>query len=248
MLPPAIILAAPQMGENIGASARVMKNFAMTDLRIVSPRDGWPNAKAEEMSAGATDVLHTSQVHESLPRAAHDLQHLYAFCPRHREIEKSHLSVRDAMTDLLQRQQRGERTALVFGNERAGLSNEEISHCHTLVTIPVSPEYPSLNLAQAVGIACYAYSAAAQVGSVHPYAKPHEDFTPSPRATAADVAHLMTALEAVFLQSGVVKSPDRQERTLLNLRATLQRIEFNAQDVRTLRGLLKIFSTSQKGV
>lgn len=232
---PTIILVTPQMGENIGATARVMKNFGLTRLRLVAPRDGWPNPKAEAMASGAVDVIQQAEVYATLAEAYHDIQYLYGFCPRHREMHKPHLNVEQGIAETLKKPN----VALAFGSERVGLTNQEISLCDAIVTIPVSPEYPSMNLAQAVGVACYEYARQAENGALRPYARPHEDFTPPTKATTQDMAHLFTALETALQQTGFLNKPEMRDKMVLNLRATLLRAGLSAAEVRSLQGVLK---------
>lgn len=151
---PVIILVRPQLGENIGATARAMKNFGLDDLRIVAPRDGWPNPKAHEMAAHADHIIEQATLYDTLPDALHDCHIALASSARRRDMELPSYTPRSAaqyMTKALPA-----RTAFVFGQENNGLSNEDISHCHAIVTIPTDA-YSSLNLAQSVVVLAYEY-------------------------------------------------------------------------------------------
>src|SRR5262249_51708592 len=143
---PAIILVRPQMGENIGAAARIMLNFGFTDLRLVAPRDGWPNEQAIKMSSGATEKINL-QVFENFEDAISDLNFLYATTARQRDMNKEVVTPAEISPTA--------KTGIVFGPERTGLENSEISLCDKLVAIPVNPDFASLNLAQSVAVICY---------------------------------------------------------------------------------------------
>ncbi len=145
-----IILVRPQMGENIGSSARVMLNFGLHQLRIVAPRDEWPNERALVMSAGAKSVIEGAVIYATLKDALHDCQFAFAATARLRGMDIACYSPRDAV---IEAQQTGQ-AAFVFGAENNGLSNDEVSHCHALLNIPTG-DYASLNLAQSVGIVAY---------------------------------------------------------------------------------------------
>lgn len=147
---PVIVLVRPQMGENIGAAARAMRNFGLTELRLVTPRDGWPNPKATAMAAGASDVLEAAMVFDSLAAAVGDCTAAYATTARPRDMTKPVLDPEAALAETAGRIAGGERVALVFGAERAGLENEDIARATAIVTVPVAPDFPSLNLAQCV--------------------------------------------------------------------------------------------------
>lgn len=147
---PVIVLVRPQMGENIGAAARAMRNFGLCDLRLVAPRDGWPNPKAAAMAAGASDVLDEAVVFDNLAAAIGDCTAAYATTARPRDMTKRVLDPEAALAETAGRITGGERVALVFGPERAGLENEDVARATAIVTVPVAPDFPSLNLAQCV--------------------------------------------------------------------------------------------------
>jgi tRNA/rRNA methyltransferase len=149
--PPVIILVRPQMGENIGATARAMKNFGLSDLRLVAPRDGWPNDKAVANASHATDIIAATRVYDSIAAAVADCHKVYGCSARRRDSDILHVSLSEASACV-----RGEagQSAYLFGPENNGLSNEDISYCQALLTIPTG-EYSSLNLAQSVIICAY---------------------------------------------------------------------------------------------
>jgi tRNA/rRNA methyltransferase len=152
---PAVILNEPQLAENIGAVARVMANFGLCDLRLVRPRDGWPQPRAWACASGADWPLDGARVFASLPEAACDLHRLYATTARPREVQMPLLTPREAAGALAEAVAEGLNTGLLFGGERAGLETHDIALCQAIVTIPIDPRFRSLNLAQAVAINAY---------------------------------------------------------------------------------------------
>ena len=149
---PAIILVEPQLGENIGAVARIMANFGLSDLRLVAPRDGWPNPKAEEMAAGGIAIVNNARIFPSLEEAIADLQYVVATSARQiRDMEVRSLAPRESIANIPE----DFATGIMFGRERIGLTNDEITFADSLVSIPVSKDCPSLNIAQAVAIITY---------------------------------------------------------------------------------------------
>src|ERR1043165_6395083 len=174
MLAPTIILSHPQRGENIGAAARAMANFGLTDLRLVKPRHGWPDAKATAMAAGAAKVVEEARVFSTLREALADLTLVYATTARERGITKEVLTPAEAARRLREAAIRGEKAAILFGNERAGLDNDEISLCDCVITIPTA-HFASINLGQAVLLTAYEWFRAGDItpparlehGSIH---------------------------------------------------------------------------------
>ena len=155
---PAIILHAPQLGENIGAAARVMLNFGLSDLRLVSPRDGWPSASAEAMSAGALGQGVEVTVFDTLEAAMTGLTYMIATTARPRGMEKAVFGAPEAVAELKGRAGQG---AVLFGGEKSGLPNEAVALSDAILTYPVNPDFSSLNLAQAVGVFCHQWGASA---------------------------------------------------------------------------------------
>ena len=150
MAHPAIILVSPQMGENIGACARAMKNFGCSDLRLVAPRDGWPNEKAQSVAVGAVDILHAATIYDRLSDAISDLEYLYATTAQSRDMNKNYVALKS-----LNASYRGDmRVGIMFGRESSGLNNNEIALANEIITIDTT-EFSSLNIAQAVSLVCY---------------------------------------------------------------------------------------------
>ena len=148
--PPAIILSEPQLGENIGACARAMGNFGLTDLRIVKPRDGWPNPKAEAMAAQALPVIAAARVYGTVETAIAELGLVFAATARDRSMAKPVLTPAEAALRLRRAAEHGTASAILFGNERAGLTNDEVALADCVITIPTAPGFSSLNLGQSV--------------------------------------------------------------------------------------------------
>lgn len=229
---PAIILSRPQLGENIGAAARAMANFGLSDLRLVAPRDGWPNKKANDMAANGSVIIEEAKLFDTLPEALADLQFVYATTARDRGITKPVLTPAEA-AKRIRAVGSDVKTGLLFGNERAGLDNEEISLATAIITIPTA-EFASLNLGQAVLLNAYEWfrqgdeTAPARIDHP-PLAKP---------ATAEEMQRLFEHLEGELLESGFLYPPDKAVQTVHYLRAMLHRAELTNQDVQTLRGVI----------
>ncbi len=232
-LPPAIILSHPQLGENIGAAARAMKNFGLSDLRLVAPRDGWPNEKASVMAAGATGILETARVFATAEEALADLHLVYATTARERGFTKPVLTPAAAAARLHEASAAGSRSGILFGGERSGLDNEEVSLATAIVSIPTDT-FASLNLGQAVLLLGYEWFKSAD-------ATPPErlDHGPLARpATREEMFHLFAHLEDELLKSNFLYPPDKAHAMMRNIRAMLTRADFTDHEVRTLRGMI----------
>lgn len=230
---PAIILIRPQLGENIGKTARAMLNFGLTDLRLVAPRDGWPNPDAGPTAAGAGVVLDEARVFPTVEAAIADCKYVFATTVRSRDMPKPVTSPKEAALQMRGLIARGERPAIMFGPERSGMSNDDIALADTVLTVPINPEYGSLNLAQAVILIAYEYF---QTLDGTPAFQPaHVDGL----ASKGELVALMEHFEAALSEKGYYRSAGRkatQRRTLRNL---LQNAEFSPQEVMTLRGVVK---------
>lgn len=230
---PAIILARPQLGENIGAAARAMKNFGLTDLRLVAPRDGWPNERATAMAAGASGILENARVFTTLAEALGDLNLVYATTARQRGVPKPVLTPQAAAAHLRQAGTTGVRTGILFGSERSGLDNAEVSLATAIINIPTA-SFASLNLGQAVLLLGYEWLKSADttppVQLDHgPLARP---------ASREDLFHLFAHLEDELLKANFLYPPDKSEAMMQNIRAMLMRADFTDHEVRTLRGMI----------
>ncbi|MFN3232457.1 MAG: RNA methyltransferase [Alphaproteobacteria bacterium] len=236
---PAIILVVPQLGENIGACARAMRNFGLSDLRLVRPRDGWPNPDAIPMAAGATDVLESARVFRSTEEAIADLTYVAATTARQRGMIKPVLTARDCANDLRSRAGRDEPTGILFGGERSGLANEDIVLADSIVTIPTAPDFASINIAQAVLLLGYEWLAG-DVGS------DKEAFTERSRpATKEELVGMMEHMEQALDDSGFLRPVERRPSMVRSLRNMWQRADLREQDIRTLRGIIASLSSGK---
>jgi tRNA/rRNA methyltransferase len=230
MVAPAFILVAPQMGENIGAAARVMANFGLADLRLVSPRDGWPNPAAETMSAGALPGVVTVTVFETVEQAIADCVLVLATTARPRGMEKPVLGAAEAVTRM-----RGvpARAGVLFGAERAGLPNEAVALADAILSFPVSPGFASLNLAQAVALIAHALAEADASGP-----PPAFEGVDAP-ATREELVGMMEHFENELDRSGFFFPDEKRAPIAQNLRNAFTRAGWTSQEVRTFRGAIK---------
>jgi tRNA/rRNA methyltransferase len=233
---PAVILVEPQLGENIGTAARAMANFGLSRLRLVRPRDGWPNEKAVAAASGAVDVLTAAELYDDVPAAVADLGFVFATTARSREVAKLVRGPEEAAVALTAREAAGTRTGVLFGRERWGLSNEEIAFADEILTLPVDPEHASLNIAQAVLIVAYEWRLAA-IGGARPFSGANE----ADPATKADLLGLFEHLEAALEEAGFFRPPEKKPHMVQSLRAMFQRAGLSDQEVRTLRGVVAAF-------
>ena len=225
---PVIVLVRPQLGENIGKSARAMLNFGLTELRLVTPRDGWPNPSAGPAAAGADIILEKAVVFETLADAVADCAHVYATTVRKRGVTKPVVTPEQAAKTV--RDEVG-RSAIVFGPERSGLETEDVALARTIVTVPINPEFGSLNLAQAVILCAYEWSRHVQLAQ-----PPAEELLPP--APQAELEGLIGHLERMLEERAYFFPPAREVSTRLTLRNLLTKPAWNHLEVRTLRGIL----------
>lgn len=231
--PPVVILSHPQLGENIGAAARAMANFGLSDLRLVSPRDGWPNKKAQAMAAGASGVVDAARVFASTREAIGALALVFATTARERGITKEVLTPAEAARRLHRAAAQGHTTGIVFGNERAGLDNDEISLCDAVITIPTAA-FASLNLGQAVLLNAYEWFRA---GDDTPPARiEHGPIHRKP--TREELFQLFDHLERELKESGFLYPPEKRDTMVRAIRATVHRARLTYQEVQTLRGMI----------
>ena len=232
---PAVILVRPQLGENIGAAARAMLNCGLADLRLVRPRDGWPNVKALNAAAGAHEVLGQARLCASVAEAVGDLNLVYATTARPRELMKPVMAPRAAVGAMRAAAGSGERIGLLFGPEKAGLKNEELVLADAIIQIPLNPAFASLNLAQAVLILAYEWHVAAAG------AAPAEPL-PSGRnrmATKAEVLSFFEHLESALDARDFYSTPEMRPKMVRNMRSMFERISLTRQDVQTLYGIVR---------
>jgi len=230
---PVVILVRPQLADNIGACARAMANGGLFHLRLVAPRDGWPQEKAWRMASGADRLLDAATVHATVAEAVADLHHVFATCPRPRHIIKPVMTARGAAAELREICGRGLRTGLLFGPERAGLDNDDMAAADALVRFPLNPDFMSLNLAQAVLVMAYEWWTA-------------DDTTPfrtlmtneTTVATKARLDNFLDHLVAELDACGFLRNPPKRPGMVRNIRHLFQRGEVTEQELRTLHGIV----------
>jgi len=225
---PAIVLVRPQLAENIGKAARAMLNFGLTDLRLVAPRDGWPNPAAGPAASGADVVLANARLFDSVAEATADCQHVYATTVRKRGVTKPVVGPDEAGAAM--RAGPGA-SAVLFGPERSGLETDDVAVARTILTVPINPAFGSLNLAQAVILVAYEWSRGR--GLAQPPAVDAE-----PPAPQAELDGMIAQLDDMLERAGYFYPPDRVPTTRRMLRTLLTRPGWTAQEVRTLRGML----------
>lgn len=230
---PVIILVEPQLGENIGFVARSMNNFGFSDLRIVNPRDGWPNPSAEATAVKAANIIHAARIFDNFNDAVADLNYLYATSARFRDFNKEEISSKDIVSDLS-----GDlsKVGLIFGPERSGLDNEVISKVNKLVYIPTNSESPSMNIAISVSILCYEL--------VENLKRPNKYYD---NATQAELENLFSSIEFVMDKANFYKVPEKKEKMLQNMRNIFKRVpNFTSNEVSTLIGIFKSLTSKAK--
>lgn len=230
---PAFILIRPQMGENIGASARAMWNFGLSRMRIVAPRDGWPNPRAVALASGAGRVLDASAVHDETADAIGDCHYVYATTARPRELNKPVLTPAEAMTDAAKRIAAGERIAVLFGPERTGMENDDIARANAVISVPVNPEFPSLNLAQCVLLTAYEWRKAAGDG-VQTGGAPEPDL-----ASQVEIQALADHYESRLDEAGFFFPETKAAGMKVNLRSLWSRMPLTRADAQMLHGMLR---------
>ncbi|MFN3481577.1 RNA methyltransferase [Rhabdaerophilum calidifontis] len=235
---PVIILVRPQLAENIGMCARAMANFGLTEMRLVAPRDGWPQKTrmkkgAFSAAAGATGILETATLFPDVETAIADLHHVHATTARERGQAKPVEAPSAAMAAAAARIGAGQRVGILFGPERTGLSNDEVAFASAVITFPVNPEFASLNLAQAVLLTGYEWFRHAH-GEAPPFAMPAE----SPPVTRETLNSFFAFLEGHLDRARFFWPEDKRPVMIRNLRNIVHRMDPSEQDIRTLRGAL----------
>ncbi|NOU02688.1 MAG: RNA methyltransferase [Novosphingobium sp.] len=225
---PVIVLVRPQLGENIGKAARAMLNFGLSELRLVAPRDGWPNPSAGPAAAGADSVLEQARVFATLADAVADCAHVYATTVRKRGVTKPVLTPAEAAAAV---HSESGRSAFVFGPERSGLETDDVALARAIVTVPINPEFGSLNLAQAVILCAYEWSKGTALDQ-----PPLEDLLPP--APQEELEGLIAHIEAMLEPKGYFFPQDRATVTRRTLRTLLTKAQWSHLEVRTFRGVL----------
>jgi len=241
---PAIILMEPQLPDNIGMVARAMANFGLDELRLVAPRDGWPNEKARISASGANYVIDDAVSYPTLDAALGDLNWVAATTARQRPLRKPVLTPEEAIAEMRRRIAAGERCAILFGRERSGLESGEVANADALVMIPVNSRFASLNLAQAVLILGYSWmreSGLASLGRVTNYETPLQpglNLGGDRPATKAELIGFFEHLEAELDRLGFFNPAHKRPAVVQNLRTMFSRMTATEQEVRTLRGIV----------
>ncbi|PHR60869.1 MAG: rRNA methyltransferase [Robiginitomaculum sp.] len=236
---PVIVLSRPQMGENIGAAARVMRNFGLTELRLIEPRDGWPNNKSTAMAAGAFAAMEPVRVFKDAATALGDLQLVFAVTARLRDMEKPVLSLGQAIQQLHVAGAENCKIGLLFGAEASGLSNAEIARCDGIITYPVAADFRSLNLAQAVAIAAYAWREGDEKDALEERLQAGEARS---LASGQDIDGMLEHLRVELVDAGFFYPPEKQAVMMQNLQNMFVRARLSTQEARTFRGVIKSLS------
>jgi tRNA/rRNA methyltransferase len=231
--PPVIVLVETQMGENIGAAARAMANFGLSELRLIRPRDGWPSDKARANASRGEGIVDAARVFDTLREATSDLTVTYATTARQHDLSKAVVSPARAADDMVAATELGGRVGVVFGRERWGLTSDEVALCDAILTVPVDPAFASLNVAQAVILVAYEWRKRILNDA---------DWTPfpakerSPQASKDALFHLFDHLEGALDGVEFFRPPEKRAHMIRNLRSIFLKAQLNEQEVRTLRG------------
>jgi tRNA/rRNA methyltransferase len=243
---PVFILVRPQLGENIGMAARAMRNFGLGALRIVAPRDGWGADSAvmkaaEDAAVGAGDIIRDAPLFSTVGAAIADLTFVYATTARERGQGKPVVTPAAEMAKISARVAAGQGVGVLFGPERTGLDNDEISRADAVMSFPVNPAFASLNLAQAVLLVGYDWFRTAKGG-----AAPIGLIPPDAPARRETLLSLFDDLESRLVEAGYFRAPEKAEGMKRNLRNILHRIGMSEQDAKTLRGVIRFLSDGAK--
>jgi len=234
---PVVVLVRPQLGENIGKAARAMLNFGLEDMRLVSPRDGWPNPDAGPAASGADVVLARAQLFDSVADAIADCHYVYATTVRKRGLTKPVVTPEVAAREM---RARPGRSAWLFGPERSGLETDDVACAQAILTVPVNPQFGSLNLAQAVILAAYEWSKSADrtVSIIDNYEGP---------ASQASLEGLIDQVDGALDAAGYYHVPSRVASSKRTLRNLLTRPAWSEKEVRTLRGIVHALVEGRRG-
>jgi tRNA/rRNA methyltransferase len=231
------VLVRPQLGENIGKAARAMLNFGLSDLRLVTPRDGWPNPSAGPAASGADLVLEKARVFDSVAAAVADCAHVYATTVRKRGLVIPVISPEETGREI---HGNDGPSAILFGAERSGLETEEVALAGKIVTVPVNPDFRSLNLAQAVILIAYEWSKHVAL------AVPTEGDPAEPRASQAHLEGLIEQLYAALEDAQYFHPPDRTPATKNTIRTILTKPGWSSREVQALRGIVRALAESHR--
>jgi tRNA/rRNA methyltransferase len=239
---PFVVLVEPQLGENIGAAARAMANFGLSQLRLVKPRQGWPNDRARMMATGAARLLDAALLYASVTEAIADCSFVVATTARAHDQAKPVVGPAAAAELMAARIALGENVAILFGRERNGLENDEVALADVILTLPVNPAFASLNLGQAVVIVAYEWFKLASGGKL-PFAMPQKS-APAPKE---QLIAFFEAVERELEQVEFFRPPDKRETMQINLRNIFIRMQPTQQDIQTLHGVIMAIAEGRKG-
>lgn len=239
---PYFVLVRPQMGENIGASARAMWNFGLEQMRVVAPRDGWPSTHAVAMASGAGRLLDAAQHFDGVSEAVGDTSFVFATTARGRGLTKPILAPEEAMRQVAEKIAQGQKVAVLFGPERAGLENEDIAGANALISVPVNPDFPSLNLAQCVLLMAYEWRRAQ--GQVE---LARMELAKTQWAEAIEVEKLAQHYEERLEDAGFFFPEAKAPGMKVNLRNMWSRFSLTRADVQMLHGVLRQLVRGNKG-
>ncbi len=232
-LPPAIILVRPQLSENIGTAARAMMNCALTDMRLVGPRENWLSEKAIAAASGAEKILEAAQVFDTTEAAIADLQKVYATTGRNRFMVKPVVTPKQAALEIRNHHATGIKTAVMFGPERTGLENDDVALADIVITVPLNPEHFSLNLAQCVLLIGYEWYQAGDPAEPVAMTK-----GATPPATKQDLITFFEHLERELDACGFFRVADKRPGMIRNIRNMFERSDLTQQEIRTLHGIV----------
>ncbi len=233
---PVIVLVRPQLAENIGKAARAMLNFGLTEMRLVSPRDGWPNPAAGPAASGADQVIRDAGLHASVADAVADCAHVYATTVRKRGVTKPVVTPEQAATAI---HAAPGRSAILFGPERSGLETDDVALARTILTVPINPAFGSLNLAQAVILVAYEWSKRQKLAQ-----PPAVDLEPP--APQEELEGMIGQLDTMLVANGFFFPPDRTPTIRRTLRTLLTKPGWSSQEVRTFRGVLSALAGAKR--
>jgi len=240
MTRPIIILVEPQLAENIGMVARAMANFGLSELRLVSPRNGWPKKGAHSAASGAVHVLEAARLYDTAREAIADLNYVFATTARERGQMKRVFAPEAAMREAQGRIGEGQGVGILFGRERTGLENDEVSLADSIITFPVDPKFSSLNLAQAVLLVSYEWHKLATGGAL-----PFSGEIRSPPAAREMLASFFDYVEAE-LEAVNFYPEDKKPIMARNMRDIFHRLAMTEQEVRTLRGAIRALAEGRR--
>jgi len=245
---PAIILVAPQLGDNIGVAARAMANFGLGELRIVAPRDGWPNETARTYAANAVEVVDRATIFPDLPAAVADLHYVLATTARCRDLNKPVQSPKKAAHEIVSRTKACQNCGVLFGMERSGLTNDDVVIADVIVSAPVIPAFASINLAQAVLLIAYECREASLALSTRGLETGAPEGPAEARpATQAELHGFFEHLERELDATGFLRPPERRARMVRGIRNMFKRMGATDQEVRTLRGIVSSLTRRHEG-